>query len=85
VTVPQEHAGYAVAARQCLARQLHHRGEPKEYIEEKAKATTFKLQLTDHVAHGVGKGRVVALPVHRDTSFLVALTQNDIDGVSVAG
>jgi isopenicillin N synthase-like dioxygenase len=58
-------------------------GATAEYIEEQAKATSFKLRLTEYVAPGTADGRVVGLPAHRDTSFLAVLTQNDIDGVEV--
>ncbi|CAN6170344.1 unnamed protein product [Urochloa humidicola] len=61
-------------------------GATAEYIEEHAKATAFKLRLTEYVAPGddaAAGARVVGLPAHRDTSFLAVLTQNDIDGVEV--
>ncbi|CAN6178519.1 unnamed protein product [Urochloa humidicola] len=61
-------------------------GATAEYIEEHAKATAFKLRLTEYAAPGDGVAagaRVVGLPAHRDTSFLAVLTQNDIDGVEV--
>ncbi|RCV21154.1 hypothetical protein SETIT_4G115300v2 [Setaria italica] len=58
-------------------------GATAEYIEEQAKATAFKLRLTEYAAPGAAEGRVVGLPAHRDTSFLAVLTQNDIDGVEV--
>ncbi|CAL5052274.1 unnamed protein product [Urochloa decumbens] len=58
-------------------------GATAEYIEEQAKATAFKLRLTEYAAPGSAEARVVGLPAHRDTSFLAVLTQNDLDGVEV--
>ncbi|OEL32378.1 putative 2-oxoglutarate-dependent dioxygenase AOP1.2 [Dichanthelium oligosanthes] len=58
-------------------------GATAEYIEEQAKATSFKLRLTEYAAPGAAEARVTGLPAHRDTSFLAVLTQNDIDGVEV--
>ncbi|KAL6839626.1 hypothetical protein ACP4OV_030565 [Aristida adscensionis] len=57
-------------------------GATAEYMEALAKATSFKLRLTEYVAPGVAEGRL-GLPAHRDTGFLAVLTQNDIDGVEV--
>jgi isopenicillin N synthase-like dioxygenase len=74
-----------VAVLEAMVRRmvLESAGATAEYIEEQAKATSFKLRLTEYVAPGTADGRVVGLPAHRDTSFLAVLTQNDIDGVEV--
>jgi isopenicillin N synthase-like dioxygenase len=63
---------------------LESAGATAEYIDEQAKATSFKLRLTEYAAPGTADGKsVVGLPAHRDTSFLAVLTQNDVDGVEV--
>ncbi|CAD6339621.1 unnamed protein product [Miscanthus lutarioriparius] len=75
-----------VAVLEAVVRRmvLESAGATAEYIEEQAKATSFKLRLTEYAAPGTADGkRVVGLPAHRDTSFLAVLTQNDIDGVEV--
>ncbi|KAJ1258883.1 hypothetical protein BS78_10G110000 [Paspalum vaginatum] len=73
-----------VAVLEAMVRRmvLESVGATAEYIEENARATSFKLRLTEYVAPGTADGRV-GLPAHRDTSFLAVLTQNDIDGVEV--
>ncbi|CAN6198073.1 unnamed protein product [Urochloa humidicola] len=61
-------------------------GATAEYIKEHAKATAFKLRLTEYAApsdDSAAGARVVGLPEQRDTSFLAVLTQDDIDGVEV--
>jgi isopenicillin N synthase-like dioxygenase len=75
-----------VAVLEAVVRRmvLQSAGATAEYIEEQAKATSFKLRLTEYAAPGTADGKsVVGLPAHRDTTFLAVLTQNDIDGVEV--
>ncbi|KAL6846915.1 hypothetical protein ACP4OV_022768 [Aristida adscensionis] len=57
-------------------------GATPEYIDNLAKATSFKLRLAAYTPPGNAEGRL-GLYAHRDTSYLTVLSQNDIDGIEL--